>query len=513
MAIVERVEAQLVADAGQFVQGITRAQAALGQLIPATQRLQSQLDRVTADFAAGKISGEQYGAAMVRIQGQLGVANTAIKAAEQRVELLTASLLEGKITAQQFGVQMNQIRAGLGTGLPVATQTATVGMKRLENVLTSVAFSALPGMSGAVGRVANVLTSATAATLGFGKAMLALSGIMAGVAIGFQRAKKEEQEFFDALQMGTERRQRHLDVIGGMGPEGAGALQARRAQLMAQLQRLEQGRGVEAMLGAPEPDAMRQLRQEISAIDAALERINAKLAPQRAELLATAAAWDAYIARLIQANNQARLSRDLAGSQARLTAAGAGGIGIRTGALNEAMRPAPEMDVQAQLDRIIYDPAREAAGELEQLGRNAGQALVTGLMMGIESMEDVWKLMLSVFTNTIIGALTQGLWIVSPSRLTMRMGEQLGQGLIVGMHATQAAVNAAALDLAPVGALGTVGAQSTRALGDLSLRASLDVSGVMGAPVNPFAAARDAEWQRLFRESALVAKSQGARLT
>jgi hypothetical protein len=91
----------------------------------------------------------------------------------------------------------------------------------------------------------------------------------------------------------------------------------------------------------------------------------------------------------------------------------------------------------------------------------------------------------------------------------MRMGEQMGEGLIVGMHSMQAAVQAAAMDMVPIGALSHSGGMATQALGDMSLRASLDVTGTLPRPANAFAAARDADWQQMLRESLLVARASG----
>lgn len=88
---------------------------------------------------------------------------------------------------------------------------------------------------------------------------------------------------------------------------------------------------------------------------------------------------------------------------------------------------------------------------------SVGSAIVQGLIDGINSMSPGLIGAATALANTIKGILQGALETHSPSRVTMRIGAMVGEGLIVGLASTQADVGNTARDLghALIGGLGT----------------------------------------------------------
>lgn len=138
----------------------------------------------------------------------------------------------------------------------------------------------------------------------------------------------------------------------------------------------------------------------------------------------------------------------------------------------------------------ITDETRKQMREMEEIGRSAIHQLVDGLMHGTLDMGKIVEGIIAKFVeDNITKALFGALGIASPSKVGIEAGQYVAQGL----------------------ALGITGTPAMQSLGDLRLR--LDVNtGSMPAAMTPFDAARDAGWQRIFRESSLVANQGGFRV-
>lgn len=140
----------------------------------------------------------------------------------------------------------------------------------------------------------------------------------------------------------------------------------------------------------------------------------------------------------------------------------------------------------------IADPMKDA---LDQAGFAAGQAFVEGLMNGVISLRDLLKAFIAAFLQVaIVKVVHIILGIASPSRVAFAAGANFSQGLAMGIASGGAAV------------AGATGAIASRMAG--TARFSLNMSG-MPAATNPLAAARDGQWQRFVRETAIVARGDG----
>jgi hypothetical protein len=119
------------------------------------------------------------------------------------------------------------------------------------------------------------------------------------------------------------------------------------------------------------------------------------------------------------------------------------------------------------------------------IGLNTMRELIQGLINGTN---DFGKLLesavLELIEARLIGPIHKLLQIASPSGAGMFIGQMLAEGIGVGMR--------------------------TVSLGPMALNMNLNVQ--KSGNLSPFDTARDADWQRAYRESALVAHQQGFRL-
>jgi hypothetical protein len=133
-----------------------------------------------------------------------------------------------------------------------------------------------------------------------------------------------------------------------------------------------------------------------------------------------------------------------------------------------------------QLEKVKLKEFFPPDDELQQLGMSVGRQLAMGLMEGFQNMQDVMRSIFSAVLSFALGRIF---------------------GAIIG-----GAVGG------PAGAVagGVAGGKfSGSVIAPASF--SLNVTGGLSPAATPFAAARDAEWQRFLRESFIVATDAGFR--
>lgn len=137
----------------------------------------------------------------------------------------------------------------------------------------------------------------------------------------------------------------------------------------------------------------------------------------------------------------------------------------------------------------------EMEKELKERGAEIGAAFIMAMAQGAKSASDFLKqVMLEIANIAIVHIFKLALGIASPSRVGIDLGKNFSYGLATGVGAGAPAVG------------GASGAVAARMAGSAAF--SLNLSGMPPA-MNPLAAARDQEYQRFFREGALVAKAAG----
>lgn len=91
---------------------------------------------------------------------------------------------------------------------------------------------------------------------------------------------------------------------------------------------------------------------------------------------------------------------------------------------------------QAAIDKASSSYGNAAADALYDAGSKAGQGFLTGLKGQQKAIED----QMTALAKAIQRAIKKALEIRSPSRVMAKIGEHVGQGLVMGMDATHAAI-------------------------------------------------------------------------
>lgn len=138
------------------------------------------------------------------------------------------------------------------------------------------------------------------------------------------------------------------------------------------------------------------------------------------------------------------------------------------------------------MDKAATEAETRFKQRMRDAGMNAIRSLIDGIFQGTVNFGDILKNLIEEFVLAkIVGPLNKLLGIHSPSTVGMHMGAMIAQGIGMGMQ--------------------------TANLGPLALNLNVN-TGSMPAPLTPFEASRDRNWQALLRESQLVGQSQGFRL-
>ncbi len=129
--------------------------------------------------------------------------------------------------------------------------------------------------------------------------------------------------------------------------------------------------------------------------------------------------------------------------------------------------------------------AKRATEELQEIGLHAMRSFVDGLREGhVQFAKIVEDLFFSFVEKSIKLPLLGALGIASPSSFGMHVGAMVAEGVAIGANK---------------GSPGPLG---------LNMTLNVNKSGAL----TPFDLARDADWQRAYRETALVGHQQGFRL-
>lgn len=181
----------------------------------------------------------------------------------------------------------------------------------------------------------------------------------------------------------------------------------------------------------------------------------------------------------------------------------------------------------AGLAKTTSKEAKDVTDIMAAEGKAAGGQLVAGIMQGMQGREfDLKAFILGFIQRSIIGVLTGGLGILSPSKKGVIIGEQVGAGLAVGLLNSIGLVTAATGRLTAAAIPQTSGALAQSITGSAVatpagassasegrvLNRLADALERLPGPRNNFEAARDGDWQELLRESVLVAEQGGFRL-
>ena len=185
-----------------------------------------------------------------------------------------------------------------------------------------------------------------------------------------------------------------------------------------------------------------------------------------------------------------------------------------------------EQDTAAMAMKVRLEQTLESMGDsAKRQAARIGRSIINGIVDGSLEMKDVLKMVLKGILNVAMGGLFGFLGIGSPSKLTMGIGRNIGEGLAMGMMQTQAIVSRAAMGLgtAMQGGFARTGLQSALSgpmsagvAGAVAANAAargvqtINIKGVP-APITPREAARDTMWQDLLRESVRKARKDGFR--
>lgn len=102
---------------------------AIGQLAARMDFLRTEQDRLNAEQREGKMTAEEYRAAIERTENELRELGTQAKSIDTRIEALTKEFKEGKITAEQYKASVNQ----LGNEMKGVGDAVNKGVADLKN--------------------------------------------------------------------------------------------------------------------------------------------------------------------------------------------------------------------------------------------------------------------------------------------------------------------------------------------------------------------------------------------
>lgn len=131
---------------------------------------------------------------------------------------------------------------------------------------------------------------------------------------------------------------------------------------------------------------------------------------------------------------------------------------LTSGILDALLATTEDEGVKQQIRDYYNDAVREGAiaafvsqgvpEEVLRAGSGIGKALVDGTIAGVEANFQRARNVAARLAAILTGTLKINTGISSPSKVFMRIGEQLGQGLVIGIERTTAAVRSAARSIA-----------------------------------------------------------------
>lgn len=140
-------------------------------------------------------------------------------------------------------------------------------------------------------------------------------------------------------------------------------------------------------------------------------------------------------------------------------------------------------------------------------GEEVGESLIDGMIAGIQGESSrLERVIKGLAEMVVVAGLKSLLGIGSPSRVSMTIGQQFVQGLVLGMESQQSAL---AMQVASLRKTMTMGALTTGSL-STAMRPTFDFSR-MPAARDPRQAARDADWMEFFSESVRAGRERGVR--
>jgi hypothetical protein len=168
----------------------------------------------------------------------------------------------------------------------------------------------------------------------------------------------------------------------------------------------------------------------------------------------------------------------------------------------DAAKEAAE-DAKSEMKGTLEKGAIKATKNFDNIGKQAGQKLIDGIIQGSLDMEALLK---SILGSLIQRALFSGILAFSPSRLGIQAGERLQQGIIRGMENTNRMLASSV----------TTGV--TAALNRATPAANMTAQGPLMVnmpevpqPVTPEAQAVNSYWLRTWTATARAAKLRGFR--
>lgn len=443
----------------------------------------------------------------------------------------TSGMSQAQAQTSRIGVAMEHLSA--------PAFGATRGLREMEFAMRTMAVQSI-GATGGLGNMAAGLSQMILS----GPLMLGVLAAFAAVGAVLEHLKKNSDELAKSLEDERKVFQAHLTTINQLHPT-----ESNYAKLVAQLTTLQQAYNEQfGMTGdflhdvthktAAMTEEAQRMRQTILAIAGALSDMNGQLQDERLrrwlDALAMSGTTSSQLSALttkIQAltremnaqtvgsDRWAQLRSELVLVQGEFDRL------LQHEAKVFALRPPPDLTMEAlsamgqrakdaseaftrSLDPKAMDDGFKKATEgidlrafkklnadLKAAGRDAIGQLVRGMVEGTSDFGDLLKnAILQLVETSIVKVITKVLKIASPSQVAYGWGQNIVLGLAGGLEAGHALV------------AGASGRLATAAVGG-----SPSVHLTVNVPPSrdPFSMARDADWQRAYRETALVAAAGG----
>jgi hypothetical protein len=367
--------------------------------------------------------------------------------------------------------QSGQVYDNLGQRSTRSAASAAHGMRNLQHSVLSLALSSVE-VDHNVGRLVSTL-------LLLGAGSTAVLGIAAGIAA----VAAAYRLFTAAAREAEEQQKKFVESLEKAGPHAQ--LLAARMQLAAAQEQVAAKQRQLADLDRPGAFATgisrRQLEVEIAKLQIEIANItNTKLIPAARAAAEAFKAQDEVIYKAAVDAERLTAALEHAALASRITAMGGlgalkrqsvtGPTGLRGGGPPIIDIGPEELDrITGDIDRVIADSTREASPMVEQMGRTLGHVFADALINGIQDFQDIFKSILGAFLEAGISYFIK---TVFP----------------------------------PLAGAGPLSGSVVQGGAQFSV-----VAPPLPQMIHPYDAARMAEWQQLYRETALVANSQGFR--
>lgn len=362
----------------------------------------------------------------------------------------------------------------------------------LKQGITTLAFQAA-GLPGPLGKMSSTLLS-------FAGGSALVIGVTAGlgiIATAINRAAEEaenlQKEAREASATLMDLMRSRQAALASAGPGQEGNLQARASTIRDAIRDLERQAAIQrGLVGLATNDAQRlianqrvqetedrivALRRSLLEVTQTLTRIDTDRSKSVSGILLNEQQTASALARtvaLLKEINKLELERD---------AIKAGVMGAKIG---KAVADKPDFAAEARSLRQELEKAvlgEKAVTDYERMGDTIGRILADGILQGFQDSADLLRTIFAAVLNYalggILGGIFSGLGGVGKAAAALKEGGTFGGGGVISPAMMNLNVN----------------------------------TGSLPAAMTPFDVARDSQWQRVLRESALVAHHDGFRFS